>query len=77
MSKKRKTKKIKKKSKKSTNKKQHFNHREGRDVVKTYVPGFDKLFAHGIPRGNSVLVEGGPGVGKTIFCLQVAMEAVK
>lgn len=35
------------------------------------VPGFDELFAkgYGIPEGSAVLVEGGPGSGKTNFCL--------
>ncbi|MBM3234244.1 hypothetical protein FJZ19_04085 [Candidatus Pacearchaeota archaeon] len=36
---------------------------------KTYIPGFDKLCPEGVPVGNSILVEGGPGNGKTIFCL--------
>jgi len=39
--------------------------------VKTFIPGFDELLGEGIPFGNSVLVEGGPGNGKTIFCLNV------
>jgi len=33
--------------------------------------------SHGIPKGNSVLVEGGPGCGKTVFCLQLAINACK
>jgi len=39
--------------------------------VKTGIKGFDALFekGFGIPSGMSVLVEGGPGSGKTIFCL--------
>lgn len=40
--------------------------------VKTYIPGFDDMIGEGIPAGSSVLVEGGPGSGKTIFCLEVA-----
>lgn len=44
---------------------------------KTGILGFDKLFRRGIPEGASILVEGGPGSGKTIFCLQVAIEACK
>jgi len=41
------------------------------EYVKTGIKGFDTLFdkGHGIPSGMSVLVEGGPGSGKTIFCL--------
>jgi len=39
------------------------------------IKGFDDLFKEGIPEGASVLVEGGPGSGKTIFCLQLAHTA--
>jgi len=39
--------------------------------IKTGVPGLDKLFKRGIPHGASVLVEGGPGSGKTNLCLQM------
>ncbi len=38
--------------------------------LKTGVPGFDELIQDGIPKGASVLVAGGAGSGKTIFCLQ-------
>lgn len=38
--------------------------------VKVGIPGFDELFEKGIPKGISTLVAGGPGSGKTIFCLQ-------
>ena len=40
--------------------------------LKTGIKGFDKLLTRGIPHGSSVLVEGGPGSGKTIFCLHLA-----
>ncbi len=38
---------------------------------KTGIEGFDALFdkGFGIPSGASVLIEGGPGSGKTLFCL--------
>ena len=39
--------------------------------IKTYIPGFDALLGEGIPQGSSILVEGGPGNGKTIFCLDL------
>ena len=45
--------------------------------MKTLIPGFDDLLYEGIPRGASVLVEGGPGSGKTLFCLQLAYNACK
>src|SRR3989338_1115609 len=41
-----------------------------KNYVVTYVPGFDALFEKGIPVGSSVLVAGGCGSGKTLFCLQ-------
>ncbi|MEK6809524.1 MAG: ATPase domain-containing protein [Nanoarchaeota archaeon] len=40
------------------------------DFLKINIPGFDDLLEHGIPRGNSILIAGGAGSGKTIFCLQ-------
>jgi len=45
--------------------------------LRTGIPGFDKLFRTGIPKGASILVEGGPGSGKTIFCLHLANEFCK
>ena len=44
---------------------------------KTNIPGFDELTGEGIPVGTAILVEGGPGSGKTIFCLNLAMNACK
>lgn len=43
---------------------------------KTGIPGFDALFKKGIPMGSSILIAGGPGSGKTIFCLQVINNVV-
>lgn len=45
--------------------------------IKTGVPGFDELFEKGIPRGANILLAGGPGTGKTIFCLQTLYNAAK
>lgn len=44
---------------------------EERLYVKTGISGFDELLTGGIPSGASILVEGGPGSGKTIFCLKL------
>ncbi|HIH10855.1 TPA: AAA family ATPase [Candidatus Woesearchaeota archaeon] len=44
------------------------------EFIKTGIPGFDELFEHGIPRGNSVIIAGGAGSGKTIFCLQTLFK---
>ena len=41
-----------------------------KNYVNTGVPGVDELFEKGIPSGSSILVSGGAGSGKTIFCLQ-------
>jgi KaiC/GvpD/RAD55 family RecA-like ATPase len=43
--------------------------------IKTGIDGFDGLLENGIPKGVSLLVAGGPGTGKTIFCLQTAKNA--
>jgi len=46
-------------------------------VIKTYIPGFDELFAEGgIPKRNSVLVAGGTGTGKSTFCRQICYTLV-
>jgi len=38
--------------------------------VPTGISGFDEITGGGLPRGRTVLVQGGPGSGKTIFGLQ-------
>lgn len=48
-----------------------------KERVKTGVPGFDALFSKGIPQGCSVLVAGGAGSGKTIFCLQTLINKAR
>ena len=46
-------------------------------VLKTDINGFDDLFAEGgVPKGNSVLVAGGTGTGKSTFCRQVCYSLV-
>lgn len=42
---------------------------------KTHIPGMDQMFSKGIPWGSAVIVEGGPGSGKTLFCLQAGLNA--
>ena len=47
------------------------------NVFKTNISGFDLLFSDGgIPKGNSILVAGGPGTGKSIFCRQICYNLV-
>lgn len=64
---------VKKKTIKKSSFKKNVSTKKGSssEFVKTEVKGFDDLFdkGYGIPSGASVLVEGGPGSGKTIFCL--------
>lgn len=46
-------------------------------ILKTNINGFDELFkGKGIPYGNSILVAGGPGVGKSTFCRQICFNIV-
>ncbi|MGM5480838.1 MAG: RAD55 family ATPase [Nanobdellota archaeon] len=51
--------------------------KNARQYVKTGIGGFDKLIEKGIPRGSASLICGGPGSGKTIFCLQAAIRAAE
>jgi len=47
------------------------------EIVKTGISGFDELITRGgVPKGTNILISGGPGTGKTIFCLQVLYNAV-
>jgi KaiC/GvpD/RAD55 family RecA-like ATPase len=39
--------------------------------LKTGVPGFDDMIGAGIPSGSVILTSGGPGSGKTTFCIQM------
>ncbi len=76
-------KKKSKKSKKSkvivstTTKKE--NKKDKEEYIKIGIRGFDELFKghYGIPSGDSVLIEGGPGSGKTVFCLAALNELCK
>ncbi|RME54157.1 hypothetical protein D6777_04695 [Candidatus Woesearchaeota archaeon] len=45
--------------------------------IKTGIEGFDDLLEKGIPRGNTILIAGGAGSGKTIFCLQTMYNKAK
>jgi len=42
--------------------------------VPTGIPGFDALVQGGFPKSSSVLVAGGPGTGKSIFCLEYLIK---
>lgn len=50
--------------------KEHIVTIKQRKNLKTGVPGFDELLDKGIPEGSAILVSGGPGSGKTTFCIQ-------
>ncbi len=46
-------------------------------ILKTNIQGFDELFKDkGLPKGSSVLIAGGPGTGKSIFCRQICYNLV-
>jgi circadian clock protein KaiC len=60
------------------------SYREGRashagmtSRVKTGIDGFDELVLGGFPRGNSILVTGGTGTGKSTFGLQFVYKGAK
>ncbi len=47
-------------------------------ILKTNIPGFDALFSSGgIPHGNAVMIAGGPGTGKSIFCRQICYNLIR
>jgi KaiC/GvpD/RAD55 family RecA-like ATPase len=46
------------------------------ETIKSGITGFDELInGGGIPTGTNILVSGGPGTGKTIFCFQILYNA--
>ncbi|MFQ6052127.1 MAG: ATPase domain-containing protein [Candidatus Hydrothermarchaeota archaeon] len=40
------------------------------EKVNTGIKGFDEILGGGLPRESNILIVGGPGTGKTMFCLQ-------
>ncbi|MEM3018552.1 MAG: ATPase domain-containing protein, partial [Candidatus Bathyarchaeia archaeon] len=44
--------------------------------VPSGIPGLDDMLYGGIPKGRVVLVVGGPGTGKTIFCAQFLVSGI-
>jgi KaiC/GvpD/RAD55 family RecA-like ATPase len=65
--------------KKVGNKNIETNKKSNENFMRTGIKGFDSLFekSMGIPKGNSILIEGGPGSGKTVFCLATLNELCK
>ncbi len=49
------------------------------EYMRIGIPGFDSLFekGYGVPQGSAVLIEGGPGSGKTNFCLATVNSLCK
>jgi len=47
------------------------------DLVRTGVPGLDTVLSGGLIRGNSCLIEGAPGSGKTTLGIQVLVEGAR
>jgi len=45
--------------------------------IKTGILGLDKMLGGGIPEGRVVLLVGGPGTGKTIFCSQFLVNGIE
>ncbi|MFH1592886.1 MAG: ATPase domain-containing protein [Candidatus Woesearchaeota archaeon] len=51
--------------------------RAKKEYIWTGIEGFDKLLDFGIPKKSAVIVAGGTGSGKTIFCLQIMYNTLK
>ncbi|MBU0762277.1 MAG: hypothetical protein KKD39_04575 [Candidatus Altiarchaeota archaeon] len=47
------------------------------EKIKTGVEGLDDMLLGGLIPARSYLVVGGPGAGKTIFCIQFLMQGIK
>ena len=47
------------------------------DKIGAGIPGLDELLGGGIPKRHNVLVCGGPGTGKTTFCMQFLYGGAK
>jgi circadian clock protein KaiC len=45
--------------------------------VSSGVPGLDKLIRGGFERGSLAVLSGGPGTGKTVFCIQFLLQGAK
>jgi KaiC/GvpD/RAD55 family RecA-like ATPase len=45
--------------------------------IKSGIPGLDDLIEGGFPESSSILVSGGPGCGKSIFCMQFLYNGAK
>ncbi len=43
----------------------------------TGIPGLDAILGGGLPRGHAVLVQGGPGTGKTTLAMQFLLDGVR
>jgi KaiC/GvpD/RAD55 family RecA-like ATPase len=50
---------------------------EGVERLSTGIPGLDKIIGGGFPRGTNILVCGGSGTGKTIFCTQFLIAGME
>jgi circadian clock protein KaiC len=47
------------------------------EKIKTGMDELDKILIGGIPKGNTVLITGATGTGKTIFCLEYVYKGAK
>ena len=47
------------------------------ELVKTGIPGLDEILKGGLRKGTSVIINGSPGTGKTIFAIQFIIEGAK
>jgi circadian clock protein KaiC len=47
-----------------------------RDRIKTGIKGLDELLLGGVPRGNLIMLQGGPGTGKTTLGVEFVYRGI-
>jgi circadian clock protein KaiC len=60
-----------------TQKKDTSSVKTNKNRTATGIPGFDDLVQGGFPTNSSILICGGPGTGKSIFCMQYLVNGVE
>src|SRR3989344_1710223 len=51
--------------------------KQGKDRVATGIPGLDEIMGGGFEQGSVNIIGGGPGSGKSIFCMQFLVDGAR